>query len=89
MRQRMIGDERPMIYCFDTCHDSIRTIPMLQHDPSKAEDLDTTAEDHAADEWRYACMSRPWVRSVETSNKPTDRGAKLSKQGNGGSWRTG
>jgi len=23
------------------------------------EDLDTAMEDHAADEWRYACMSRP------------------------------
>src|SRR5215218_1431816 len=26
-----------------------------------AEDLDTTSEDHAGDDWRYACMSRPWV----------------------------
>jgi hypothetical protein len=64
MRDRMVGDERPMIYCFSTCADSIRTIPSLPHDPSKAEDLDTNAEDHAADEWRYACMSRPWIRAV-------------------------
>jgi hypothetical protein len=63
MRARMIGEEdNPMIFCFDTCIDSIRTIPTLQHDQSKAEDLDTTAEDHAADEWRYACMSRPWAK---------------------------
>lgn len=60
MRQRMKGDERPMIYCFSTCTDSIRTIPALQHDPDKPEDLDTDGEDHAADEWRYACMSRPY-----------------------------
>lgn len=54
------------IFCFDTCRDSIRTIPMLQHDPDKPEDLDTDAEDHAADEWRYACMSRPYVpRKIE------------------------
>jgi hypothetical protein len=45
------GEGRPMIACFDTCLDSIRTIPMLQHDPDRVEDLDTDAEDHAADEW--------------------------------------
>jgi hypothetical protein len=55
---------RPMIYCFSTCLDSIRTIPVLQHDPHRAEDLDTNAEDHAADDWRYACMSRPWLKSL-------------------------
>jgi len=66
MRARMVGDgERPMIYCFATCIDSIRTIPVLQHDPDRPEDLDTDAEDHAADEWRYACMSRPWARTLE------------------------
>jgi len=72
MRQRMKGDGdgRPMIYTFSTCTDSIRTIPALQHDPDKPEDLDTDGEDHAADEWRYACMSRPWVRNVPTIEKP-------------------
>ena len=30
-------------------------------DPAKTkpEDVDTELEDHAADEWRYMCMSRP------------------------------
>lgn len=65
MRARMKGvDGRPMIYCFSTCGASIRTIPALQHDPRRPEDLDTTAEDHAADEWRYGCMSRPWTASL-------------------------
>ena len=63
MRRRLIGTGGvPMLYCFSTCRDSIRTIPVLQHDPNRAEDLDTDGEDHAADEWRYACMSRPWLR---------------------------
>jgi hypothetical protein len=77
MRDRMIGDDRPMIYCFDTCADSIRTIPALQHDDVKAEDLDTDGEDHAADEWRYACMSRPYtrVKKVEKDFKIQTRGA--------------
>lgn len=66
MRTRLRGfkhEEKtvPLIYTFSTCIDSIRTIPMLQHDSSNQEDLDTEAEDHAADEWRYACMSRPYI----------------------------
>jgi hypothetical protein len=53
----------PMIYCFDTCRDSIRTIPQLPHDDHKPEDIpDSGHEDHCADEWRLACMSRPWYR---------------------------
>lgn len=60
VRGRMKGDgESPMIYLFNTCADSIRLIPVMQHDKTKPEDLDTEAEDHIADEWRYGCMSRP------------------------------
>jgi len=51
-----------MIYCFNTCRDSIRTIPALPHDKLRNEDVDSASEDHAADEWRYACMSRPWAK---------------------------
>lgn len=70
MRNRMIGvDGVPMIYVFDTCRDSIRTIPALPHDANKPEDIDTDAEDHAADEWRYACMSRPWT-APSAAKKP-------------------
>jgi hypothetical protein len=69
MRLKGDGDGRPMAFCFTTCRDSIRTIPALQHDRNRLEDVDTAAEDHAADEWRYACMSRPWVRKT-TEPKP-------------------
>ena len=55
---------RPMMYVFSTCHDFIRTVPVLQHDPHRAEDLDTNSEDHAADDGRYACMSRPWIKQL-------------------------
>jgi len=73
MRARIIGDVGgPLIYCFDTCRDSIRTIPVLQHDPDRAEDLDTTSEDHAADSWRYACMSRPWLKVTPKPDEPRD-----------------
>jgi len=63
VRARLIGDgERPMLYFFSTCRDSIRTLPALQHDQNKPEDVDTENEDHAPDEIRYACMSRPYVK---------------------------
>jgi hypothetical protein len=71
MRARLVGnlDGQPMIYCFDTCADSIRTIPTLQHDPDKPEDVDTENEDHAPDEWRYACMSRPYMATRPAKDK--------------------
>jgi len=62
-----------MIYCFSTCSASIRTIPALQHDPARMEDVNTESEDHAADEWRYACMSRPF----SSVTKPTPIAAKI------------
>ena len=49
----------PMMYVFSNCKAFIRTIPALQYDDHKVEDLDTDGEDHVADEVRYFCMSRP------------------------------
>ena len=80
MRARIIGilDAKgeptgvPMLYAFSTCSASIRTIPVLQHDPARPEDLDTQSEDHAADDWRYACSSRPWLRTVKEPDAPKD-----------------
>ncbi len=52
-------DWTPMLYFLDCCEDSIRTLPVLQHDEVDTEDVDTEGEDHAYDEIRYAVMSRP------------------------------
>lgn len=49
----------PMFYVFKNCKHFIRTIPLLQYDDHKVEDLDTEGEDHIADSWRYFLMSRP------------------------------
>ena len=46
-------------YVFNTCKHFIRTIPLMLYSETHPEDLDTTLEDHIADEWRYMCMSRP------------------------------
>jgi hypothetical protein len=48
-----------MMYVFSNCKAFIRTIPALQYDDHKIEDLDTDGEDHVADEARYFLMSRP------------------------------
>ncbi len=80
LRARLDGDEdgRPMLFFFSTCTHSIRTIPALQHDEDRPEDLDTDAEDHAADETRYACMSRPWTRpEPRTAAKLQPKGTVL------------
>jgi hypothetical protein len=65
LRARLRGNEdgHPMIFFFDDCHAILRTLPMMQHSEVNPEDLDTEAEDHAVDETRYACMSRPFRQS--------------------------
>jgi hypothetical protein len=72
MRGRLIGDEDglPMLVVLSNCIDLIRTLPALQHDPLKPEDVDSDMEDHAPDEGRYACMSRPWIRKPAADEKP-------------------
>lgn len=47
------------MYIFSTCKGFIRTIPTLMYSQTRPEDLDTSLEDHIADETRYLCMSRP------------------------------
>ena len=49
----------PQMYVFRNCKAFIRTIPLLMYDKTRVEDLDTSMEDHVADEVRYMCMSRP------------------------------
>lgn len=74
MRARISGvNGRPMLYVFDTCRDFIRTVPVLQHDTNRPEDLDSDAEDHVADEARYACMARKMIPAVLKVAKPRDR----------------
>jgi hypothetical protein len=65
MRARITGsDSGPLLAVFENCRDFIRTVPVLQHDPIRPEDVDTNAEDHIADETRYACLTRPILAKV-------------------------
>lgn len=69
----------PMLVIFDTCVHTIRTIPSLQHDKIRPEDVDTDCEDHAADETRYACMSRPYGKPIPKPQEPP-RGARTIEE---------
>lgn len=71
VRSRLVGfDNQPMLYIFSTGTNLIRTIPALQHNPDKAEDILDGMEDHAPDELRYACNSRPWLAPAPAAPKP-------------------
>lgn len=67
IRNRLKGDSdgNAMLFLFETGRHLIRTLPMMQHDSYNPEDLDSDAEDHAVDELRYACLSRPYAARVE------------------------
>lgn len=70
------------MYVFENCKGFIRTIPLLMYSETHPEDLDTSLEDHIADETRYLCMARPiqpirppderimLVDPLDPSNKP-------------------
>jgi hypothetical protein len=80
VRSRLVGDaDGRAMMVFSTCRDTIRTLPALQHDPARPEDVDTNGEDHAADDIRYACMSRPWARRRRWRRPP-------GRSSDGGTW---
>jgi hypothetical protein len=62
---------KAMLYIFNTCKHTIRTLPLMMFDEHKVEDLDTDLEDHIADMLRYMVMARPIPpRQIETKLKP-------------------
>lgn len=62
----------PNFYVFKNCKNFIRTIPLLQYDEHKVEDIDTAQEDHIYDDHRYFCMSRPISPPVIKEKQPFD-----------------
>lgn len=55
----------PRLFIFDTCPDTIRTIPLQQRDKDNPEDLNTKLEDHAVDALRYLLALRPLQQGVK------------------------
>ena len=52
-------DGKPGIVVHPSCVNLIRTLPMMQRDPNRLEDLNTRLEDHAVDALRYLLANRP------------------------------
>lgn len=64
VRRRLQGeDSHPSLFIFSTCTHIIRTLPALQHDTHKPEDVDSDGEDHAPDTLRYGVMARYGVKT--------------------------
>ena len=61
--------KQPKLVYFNTCFDSIRTIPNLIHDNIRPEDVDTRSEDHASDTDRYFLMSLHERKSEPPKNE--------------------
>jgi len=86
---RCDGDGHPRLVVFSTCVDFIRTVPFLQHDPDRPEDVMTDSEDHCGDEARYACMSLPWVPMKEAPKPENISGYRPYRTDvQPGDWRT-
>lgn len=64
------GDNRPSLYVFSTCTDSINVIPTVQHSKKDPNDLQES-NDHIPEEWRYAVTSRPWI--MDGAPKPESK----------------
>ena len=62
-------DGKPWYQIFNTCYDTIRTIPGLIYDKTQYEDVDTDGEDHCYDRDRYFFMSRPSSTKKEVKSK--------------------
>jgi hypothetical protein len=71
---RALGWETcPKLHVFTGCENLIRTLPALPYSTTRTEDVDTTAEDHAADALRYLLMSAetPTGAAVAKPTGPT------------------
>lgn len=90
---RALGEDTcPMLHVLDgTCPDLVRTLPDLPYSTKagKTEDLDTDAEDHAADALRYLVMAigvgpdfyfpeEPAGRALDGSELLTDMGGGIA-----------
>lgn len=64
-------DGYPHCLFFSTCLSSIRTIPSLPYDRLKVDDVDTKADDHDYDAWRYGLMSNA-IKEEQSSVVETD-----------------
>lgn len=72
-----------LILIAEECTHLIRTLPALEYDEHRVEDVDTDGEDHAYDELRYACMSRPLT---PTKLSPEDKYVLIVEEKGADAW---
>lgn len=53
------GNGYSMLYFFENCRNTIRTLPQLVYDSTNPEDVDTKGEDHLYDALKYFLMANP------------------------------
>lgn len=49
-----------LVFIAEECPHALRTIPALEYDRHRVEDVDTDGEDHAYDAIKGFCLMRPW-----------------------------
>lgn len=67
---RVRGDGLPRLLVYNTCTNLIRTLPALPRDRVRVEDVDTKAEDHAADALRYLLAQLAGKSRAVPSRRP-------------------
>jgi hypothetical protein len=70
-----LPDGKPGVQVFRTCDNFIRTIPNLPRDELHPEDVDTDAEDHAYDAFKYGLTNQQKIKPPPKQEEP----ARLSK----------
>jgi hypothetical protein len=75
IRQRLMA-KPAMLYVFSTCPYFIESLPSLQYDPKKPEDVDSDGDDHIADAARYLCKARLLEPTYKKDVEPM-RGGRL------------
>ena len=74
LRNRLGNNSIKVCKC---CRYTRTTLPALQHDKSRPEDVDTTGNDHAADVLRYICQAWPITPQQRNSIKKRLQGTAL------------
>ena len=60
--------EGPGLFIWDVCKDFTRLVPRLKRDDVNMDDIDTTQEDHIADEARYKLNTKRYSASASHPN---------------------
>jgi len=70
----------PMFQVFNTCYQTIRTLPVLLPDQNRPEDVDSKMEDHLYDAVRYGLMSRYAAHPQRFLNNPKQPPKRASQR---------